>query len=91
MPRPITVIKNCAVPKSGSVSKGFSLVVTRDYGNYGLCTTLRLELRDLTRNCGASSLIVPPVHGDVDAVGFATGSAAGLANSRDVGIPSSLK
>ena len=41
----------------------------------------------LTRGCGASSLVVSAGHGDVVAVGFATGSGAGLANSRDGGIP----
>jgi hypothetical protein len=60
--------------------------VTRDRGNYGLCTTVRLELRlDKALWCFLTRRV--SVHGDVDAVGFATGSAAGLANGRDGGIP----
>jgi hypothetical protein len=31
--------------------KGFSVAVTRDYGDYGLCTIVRLELR-FDRGCG---------------------------------------
>jgi hypothetical protein len=56
------------------------VAVTRDYGDYGLRTIVRLEVRP-DRGCGASSPVVPAVHRDVEAQ---TGSAAGLANSRDV-------